>query len=129
MNFPVHVQKVSGSKCLMAIFALVCEHARKVDVFNMVAQVTSIGASFSTDCTFVCPWPTLRKFDNVFIQRLVPCKRQTVKTQFIIFIQTKFDSEYDTLERWLLVTWWFSKFFVGNVSGQYLQVYENNPGK
>ena len=93
MNFPVHIQKVSGSKGLTAKFALVCEHARKVDVLNMVAQVTSIGASFSTDSAFVGPWPTLGKFDNVFIQRLVPCKRQTVKTQFKIFIQTKSSSE------------------------------------
>ena len=77
----MHIQKVSGSKCLMAVFAVVGEHARKVDVLNMVAQVTSIGASLSTDSAFVGPRPTLREFDNVFIERLISCKRQTVKTQ------------------------------------------------
>ena len=83
MNFPdVHIQKVSSGKCFMAVFAAVTEHARKMDVFNVVAQVTSIGASLSTYSAFVSPWPTLREFDNVFIQRLVPCKRQIVKTQF-----------------------------------------------
>ena len=75
MNFPnVHIQKVSSSKRLMAIFAVVGEHARKVDVLNVVAQVTSIGTSLSTDSAFVGPRTTLGEFDNVFIQRLVPCK-------------------------------------------------------
>ena len=82
MNFSdVHVQKVSSSKCLMTVFAVVGEHARKVDVLYMVAQVTSIGTSLSTDSAFVGPRPTLREFDNVFIERLISCKRQTVKTQ------------------------------------------------
>ena len=122
VNFPnVHIQKVSSSKRLMAVFAVVGEHARKVDVLNVVAQVTSIGTSLSTDSAFVGSRTTLREFDNVFIQRLVPCKRHTVKTQFKIFIHAK-PAQNTTLERWLLVTWWFSKFFVGKVSGQYLHV-------
>ena len=118
----VHIQEVSSSKCLMAVFAVVSEHARKVYVLNVVAQVTSIGTSLSTDSAFVGPRTTLREFDNVFIQRLVPCKRHTVKTQFKIFIHSENPTQNTTLERWLFVTWWFSKFLVGNVCGQYLHV-------
>ena len=89
VNFPnVHIQKVSSSKCLMTVFAVVGEHARKMDILNVVAQVTPISTSLSTDCAFVGSRTALREFDNVFIQRLVPCKRHTVKTQFKIFIQT-----------------------------------------
>ena len=90
VNFPdVHIQEVSSCKCLAAVFTAVGEHARKVDILNMVAQVTSISTSLSTDCAFVGSRTSFREFDNVFIQRLVPCKRHSVKTQFKIFIQLR----------------------------------------
>ena len=68
VNFPnMHIQKVSNSKCLMTVFAVVGEHVRKMDILNVVAQVTSISTSLSTDCASVGSRTSLREFNNVFI--------------------------------------------------------------
>ena len=68
----MHVEKVPSDECFMTVLATVSKHSWEVNVFNMVSQVTSVAANFPTKSAFVCSWPALRVFDNVFIERLVP---------------------------------------------------------
>ena len=73
----MHVQEVSGCKYFTAIFALVGESARKVDVLNMLPKIAPITGSFSTECESV---QARAIFDNVIIELLVcSCKHQSIR--------------------------------------------------
>lgn len=66
----VHVQMVPGGKCLWTVFTLISERPWKVNVFNMIPQVTPIRANFATQCASVSLRASLWVSDYVLIQLL-----------------------------------------------------------
>ena len=67
----MHVQEVSGCKYFTAIFALVGESARKVDVLNMLSQVGFMITDFPTNYALECLWPCFWMADYVIVKLLV----------------------------------------------------------
>ena len=59
-----------------AVSALVRKGAREMDVLNVLPQVSAIIASFSTKCTSVSAWTTLRRLLYIVVKLLVPWKEQ-----------------------------------------------------
>ena len=71
----VFIKQISCGKGHFAEFALVCEWAGKMDVFNVHPQIASGWSSFPTNGTTVHIWSHLWIGHNILIQQLVTtCK-------------------------------------------------------
>ena len=75
------IQLVSDVKCLVAIFAVVGERARKVNILNVLPQIGLVGTDFSTKGAFECLLSIFQVADNIIVKSLVAtCKRQNSST-------------------------------------------------
>lgn len=67
----MHVQEVPSCKYFTAIFARVGESARKVNVLNMLPQVSFVITDLPANYTLECLWPSFWMADNVIVKLLV----------------------------------------------------------
>ena len=65
----MHVQLISASKGLAAVFAVVLKSARKVDALHVVLRVHFLSVDFSTNGTLVLPpaFP-IYNLDNILLK-------------------------------------------------------------
>ena len=64
----VHIQHVSGVKCLVTIFTTMHKDTREMNIFNMLLDVAFITANLPTEFTKVGFWPSFRILVDVVIQ-------------------------------------------------------------
>jgi len=64
----MHIQHVSGVKCLITIFTTVNKYTREMDVFNVLSDVAFITAHLPTEFTNMGFWTSFRVLVHVVIQ-------------------------------------------------------------